>query len=207
MDTLSVGPVKNYTDLPDHLLHPRSRSGNKTTVLMNLGAFLSAFLVIGMYYVTQLNSGAPRTVNTQAAALPTPQKCVTGVLNPATASASIQVKSTEKQVNIGDTITTDEITFTWPDAAGAKHYYAVVSEDDGKPFPTTDPVRDGKKVTKPTITIRDLKPNTEYYLYVRSVSNIKELGGMRTALVYPTPGNCDIFYPADSIFRFKTGKI
>lgn len=113
---------------------------------------------------------------------------------------SVKAYSNSIEVNFGEEISENEITFKWNPVNNATNYYVGIS--DKKPEEINyryDPGQTGFKVNDTQYTFKDLKPKTTYYFYVRSINKDGKFG-----FAFPTPGNCNYGLAAMSTFSFST---
>lgn len=189
---------KNYTPLPPALLNPPTpgHSNRGKFIAINVLSFFVAFSIVSLAYVTKMNS-QQQSINSYAA--DPAHKCLKGIVeNPQTVKGTTVVDNKIIDIKSGDKVTSTQITLEWEKVPGAEMYYVSLNQDPGtEVLPKTDPVLDGQVTKENKYTFTNLRPNTTYYLYVRSKGFNNSLG-----LTVPTPGMCDYVVPAKPIFSF-----
>lgn len=198
MDTL------NYTSLPDQIVKSKkTNSGTLRFIMTCLVSFMGGVALILFFYIGALtiNGNKPLTYKSKAAE---PQVRYSGlecmknnIMPPTNVKATVQRKGVDVTVNTGGSIkNTEKIIFSWQPVPDAIGYYVALSSDSAN---TVDPAKTGTRVFTPQITFKTLEPNTNYKLYLQSVSKTGNI-----TLLYPTPYNCIVAVPALPQFQFKT---
>jgi hypothetical protein len=189
---------KNYTPLPASLINPPTigHTNRGKFIAINVLSFFVAFSVVSLAYVTKMNS-QQQSINSFAA--DPAHKCLKGIVeNPAIVKGTSVIDNKIIDIKAGDKVTSSQVTLEWDKVPGVEMYYVTLNQDPGTDLlPKTDPILDGKVTKENKFTFTSLRPNTTYYLYVRSKGFNKSLG-----LTVPTPGMCDYVVPAKPIFSF-----
>lgn len=181
----------NYTPL---------HTPNKFNIKSFMGSNILA-LVVGLSIISYMYFNNKIATEKQTSSIQASENSTICEENPLSNPNNITVTSAtmEREINIGEIVDIDSITFEWELVENAEFYYIYLHEEARKLNEIIDPASLGVIANENKYTFEDLKSNQTYYLYIRSKGYDQSLG-----MVYPTPDNCNIFIPSKPIFYFKT---
>lgn len=183
----------NYTPINTSTLH--QGKSKKNIFFTTASSFLIAMSLSGIVYLNRLST-SPQITNTQASGA----SCATGFpVNPESVKASTIVDNQIVDLKDGEKITSYQVIFDWEPVAGAKTYFVELNQEKGVPDSKVDPAKTGKETNQSTFKFDNLRPNTTYYLYVRSRYADSKLGFSVTS-----PTGCTAYVPAAPLFSFTT---
>lgn len=182
----------NYTPLSKNFFH--SVSSKKTIVFTSASSFLIALSLTGLVYLNRLTMN-PQTVTTNASAMSCPSGFPT---NPTAVKASTVVDNQIVDLKNNQKINAFQVTFDWEPVAGAKSYFVELTSNKNN-LKKINPADTGKETNQSNYKFDNLRPNTTYYLLIRSRYPDNKLG-----FSLPNPNDCSDVVPAASLFSFTT---
>lgn len=182
----------NYTPLPSNFSH--TKNSKKTILFTSASSFLIALSLSGIVYLNRLTM-SPNTVTTQASVT----TCPTGFpVNPDSVKASTVVDNQIVDLKNNQKINAFQVTFDWEPVAGVKSYFVELTQNKDS-LAKINPAETGKETNQSAYKFDNLRPNTTYYLLVRSRYPDNKLG-----FSLPNANDCSNVVPAASLFSFTT---